>query len=67
MSWVSFQKMLLKGYTLSHEAMNSTIEEQQQQQQKIDLLTLLKSWISQGLVAVHHNRSVTCIYMLFQD
>ena len=30
--------------------MNSIVEEQQQQ--KIDLLTLLKSWISQGLVAV---------------
>ena len=42
--------------------MKSMAEEQQQQ--KIDLLTLLKSWISQGLVAVQHDPRVTCIYIL---
>ena len=55
--------MLLRGHSLSHGAMNSITEEEKQQ--KIDLLTMLKSWISQGLVTVHYNQSVTYIYMLF--
>ena len=41
--------MLLSGYSQLNREMNSIVEEQQPQ--KIDLLTLLKSWISQGLVA----------------
>ena len=41
--------MLLSGYSQLNREMNSIVEGQQQQ--KIDLLRLLKSWISQGLVA----------------